>query len=181
MVIVNAEKVAVTGRKETDKFYFRHTIGRPGGGKMEALRDLRQVSTGPLALQLAPEALPAWLSLAACWAVEPAVFGVAAGGWLCRRHCGSSRWQQAHPSPLTITCAAPAGAHSGEVREGHAAQGPHRQPAVQPPQGGLAFLSCKMGRLPAIEWGRQARAADRACLLGGTSSLSQPLRRLAIR
>lgn len=27
--------------------YFRHTIGRPGGGKMEALRDLRQVSTQP--------------------------------------------------------------------------------------------------------------------------------------
>ena len=43
VVIVNAEKVAVTGRKETDKFYFRHTIGRPGGGKMEALRDLRVV------------------------------------------------------------------------------------------------------------------------------------------
>ncbi len=43
VVIVNAEKVAVTGRKETDKFYFRHTNGRPGGGKMEALRDLRQV------------------------------------------------------------------------------------------------------------------------------------------
>ncbi|KAL4451561.1 hypothetical protein ABPG75_007223 [Micractinium tetrahymenae] len=42
VVIVNAEKVAVTGRKETDKFYFRHTNGRPGGGKMEALRDLRQ-------------------------------------------------------------------------------------------------------------------------------------------
>lgn len=34
----------MTGRKETDKFYFRHTNGRPGGGKMEALRDLRQVS-----------------------------------------------------------------------------------------------------------------------------------------
>ena len=33
----------MTGRKETDKFYFRHTNGRPGGGKMEALRDLRQV------------------------------------------------------------------------------------------------------------------------------------------
>lgn len=44
-MIVNAEKVAVTGRKETDKFYFRHTNGRPGGGKMEALRDLRQVSS----------------------------------------------------------------------------------------------------------------------------------------
>lgn len=41
VVIVNAEKVAVTGRKEDNKMYFRHTIGRPGGGKMEALKDLR--------------------------------------------------------------------------------------------------------------------------------------------
>jgi large subunit ribosomal protein L13 len=47
VVIVNADKVAVTGRKETEKMYFRHTNGRPGGGKMEALRDLRQVSRTP--------------------------------------------------------------------------------------------------------------------------------------
>ena len=43
-MIVNGDKVSVTGRKETDKMYFTHTIGRPGGGKMEALRDLRKVS-----------------------------------------------------------------------------------------------------------------------------------------
>jgi hypothetical protein len=44
VVIVNAEKVAVTGAKEEKKTYFTHTIGRPGGGKMETLRNLRQVS-----------------------------------------------------------------------------------------------------------------------------------------
>ena len=32
VVVVNAEKVRVTGKKESDKIYFRHT-GYPGGGK----------------------------------------------------------------------------------------------------------------------------------------------------
>lgn len=41
VVVINADKVAVTGKKESDKFYFTHTNGRPGGGKMEALKDLR--------------------------------------------------------------------------------------------------------------------------------------------
>ncbi|EFN55901.1 hypothetical protein CHLNCDRAFT_22955 [Chlorella variabilis] len=42
VVIINADKVSVTGRKETDKTYFRHTNGRPGGWRVETLRDLRQ-------------------------------------------------------------------------------------------------------------------------------------------
>lgn len=41
VIIINAEKVAVSGKKETDKTYFRHTIGRPGGWRLETLRDLR--------------------------------------------------------------------------------------------------------------------------------------------
>jgi large subunit ribosomal protein L13 len=41
VIVINAEKVAVTGSKELNKTYFRHTTGRPGGGKIEALRDLR--------------------------------------------------------------------------------------------------------------------------------------------
>ena len=44
VVIINADKVAVTGKKETDKLYYRHTVGRPGSLKIEALRDLRVVS-----------------------------------------------------------------------------------------------------------------------------------------
>lgn len=43
VVIINAEKVAVTGKKELDKTYFRHSVGRPGHYKVEALRDLRKV------------------------------------------------------------------------------------------------------------------------------------------
>ena len=41
VIVVNAEKVAVSGNKEKDKKYFTHT-GYPGGGKETSLEDLRQ-------------------------------------------------------------------------------------------------------------------------------------------
>eukprot|EP00741_Cyanophora_paradoxa_P016362 tig00020912_g15798.t1 len=40
VVVVNAEKVAVTGNKESEKLYRRHS-GRPGGMKTEQLKDVR--------------------------------------------------------------------------------------------------------------------------------------------
>jgi large subunit ribosomal protein L13 len=40
VVVVNAEKIKVTGAKETDKFYYRHS-GYPGGLKTATLKDLR--------------------------------------------------------------------------------------------------------------------------------------------
>ena len=40
-VIINADKIQVTGNKEKDKKYFRHT-GYPGGGKETFLADLRR-------------------------------------------------------------------------------------------------------------------------------------------
>lgn len=40
IVVVNAEQVAVTGLKETDKIYYRHT-GYPGGIKATPLEKLR--------------------------------------------------------------------------------------------------------------------------------------------
>merc|ERR1719201_1944713 len=40
VVIVNAEKVAVTGKKFEDKLYRRHT-GRPGGMKIESFKELQ--------------------------------------------------------------------------------------------------------------------------------------------
>lgn len=40
VVVVNAKKVSVTGKKETNKIYHRHS-GYPQGKKEEALRDLR--------------------------------------------------------------------------------------------------------------------------------------------
>ncbi len=44
VVIVNAEKIRVSGNKEVNKTYFRHT-GYPGGGKETSLKKLR--STHP--------------------------------------------------------------------------------------------------------------------------------------
>jgi large subunit ribosomal protein L13 len=40
VIVVNAEKIKVTGAKETDKFYYSHS-GYPGGLKTSALKDLR--------------------------------------------------------------------------------------------------------------------------------------------
>lgn len=41
IVVVNAEKIAVTGNKENDKIYYRHT-GFPGGIKDVTVRELRE-------------------------------------------------------------------------------------------------------------------------------------------
>jgi len=41
VVIVNADKVVVTGKKFTDKLYKRHTTGRPGAMKVETFRALQ--------------------------------------------------------------------------------------------------------------------------------------------
>lgn len=41
VVVINAAEVKITGKKETDKTYFRHS-GFPGGDKKEALGDLRK-------------------------------------------------------------------------------------------------------------------------------------------
>ena len=40
VVVINAEKVRVTGQKETDKIYYRHS-GYPGGIKATPLEQLR--------------------------------------------------------------------------------------------------------------------------------------------
>lgn len=39
VVVVNAEKIQVTGRKVTDKLYYRHS-GYPGGLKVTPLKDM---------------------------------------------------------------------------------------------------------------------------------------------
>jgi large subunit ribosomal protein L13 len=41
VIIINAEKVAVTGKKRTQKLYRRHS-GRPGGMKTETFAKLQQ-------------------------------------------------------------------------------------------------------------------------------------------
>ena len=41
VIIINAEKITVTGKKETDKFYYRHS-GRPGGLTIETFKELKK-------------------------------------------------------------------------------------------------------------------------------------------
>ncbi len=41
IIVVNAEKIRVTGNKETDKIYYRHS-GYPGGIKATSLAKMRQ-------------------------------------------------------------------------------------------------------------------------------------------
>ena len=41
VVVINAEKIRLTGSKETEKTYFRHT-GYPGGGKETSVAELRR-------------------------------------------------------------------------------------------------------------------------------------------
>lgn len=41
VIVINAEKVAVTGRKEDQKIYYRHS-GYPGGLRAASLRHLRE-------------------------------------------------------------------------------------------------------------------------------------------
>ena len=41
VIIINAEKIKVTGNKETDKVYFKHT-GYPGGGSEISLAEMRR-------------------------------------------------------------------------------------------------------------------------------------------
>jgi len=41
VVVINAEKVVVTGNKFNDKLYKRHTTGRPGSMKVERFKDLQ--------------------------------------------------------------------------------------------------------------------------------------------
>jgi len=41
VIIINAEKITVTGKKEIDKFYYRHS-GRPGGLTIETFKELKK-------------------------------------------------------------------------------------------------------------------------------------------
>ena len=45
LIIINAEKIQVTGKKETDKFYRRHS-GQVGGMKLETFNELQQRMPG---------------------------------------------------------------------------------------------------------------------------------------
>ncbi|KAJ9505098.1 hypothetical protein QJQ45_019780 [Haematococcus lacustris] len=42
VIVINADKVTVTGKKFTDKTYFRHTNGRPGSYRIEHFNELQK-------------------------------------------------------------------------------------------------------------------------------------------
>ena len=82
VIIINCDKVAVTGKKETDKLYYRHTVGRPGSLKIEALRDLRVVRVwGRRGLRAL---LGAGEGVVGCWGL----------GSSCRWGSGRRRWSR---------------------------------------------------------------------------------------
>ena len=56
VVVINAEKVVVTGKKETDKIYLHHT-GYPGGLKSASFKELME-KDGRLALEKAVKGMP---------------------------------------------------------------------------------------------------------------------------
>ncbi len=43
VVVINAEKVQVSGAKFDQKTYFNHVNGRPGSYRIEAFKDLQKV------------------------------------------------------------------------------------------------------------------------------------------
>jgi len=57
VVVVNAEKVAITGRKTTDKLYRRHS-GHPGGLKTETLAQLQSKSPEKVIVEAVSGMLP---------------------------------------------------------------------------------------------------------------------------
>ncbi len=57
VIIVNAEKIGVTGNKETDKIYFSHT-GYPGGVKEKSLASLRKSSPERILINAVKGMLP---------------------------------------------------------------------------------------------------------------------------
>ena len=57
VVVINAEKIRVTGRKEQDKVYYRHT-GYPGGIRSETLGNLRERKPEDIILKAAKGMLP---------------------------------------------------------------------------------------------------------------------------
>lgn len=57
VVVVNAERVKVSGRKEKQKVYFRHS-GSPGGLKEETLEKLRQRRPEEIIIKAVKNMLP---------------------------------------------------------------------------------------------------------------------------
>jgi large subunit ribosomal protein L13 len=57
VIVVNAEKVFVTGKKTTDKFYYRHS-GTPGGLTVETFKSLKDKHPSRIIEQSVKKMLP---------------------------------------------------------------------------------------------------------------------------
>ena len=57
VVIINAEKISVTGNKETEKIYFSHT-GYPGGVKNKSLASVRKANPERILMNAVKGMLP---------------------------------------------------------------------------------------------------------------------------
>ncbi len=57
VVVINAEKVALSGKKMTDKEYFRHT-GYPGGVKIQTAQEILEKDPAQLILKAVKGMLP---------------------------------------------------------------------------------------------------------------------------
>ena len=57
VIIINAEKIAVTGNKETEKTYFSHT-GYPGGSKEISLASIRKSNPEKILMKAVKGMLP---------------------------------------------------------------------------------------------------------------------------
>ncbi|HEX7342904.1 MAG TPA: 50S ribosomal protein L13 [bacterium] len=57
IVVINADKVKLTGRKESQKIFFRHT-GYPGGDRYSTAGEVRQKHPGRLILHAVKGMLP---------------------------------------------------------------------------------------------------------------------------
>lgn len=57
VIVINAKKTIVTGKKETDKFYYRHS-GTPGGLTVETLHELRNRKPSRIIEQSVKRMLP---------------------------------------------------------------------------------------------------------------------------
>ena len=67
VVVVNAEKVIVTGSKASQKLYKRHTTGRPGSMKEETFEQLQAVRMQLEAITLIVLGGTVQRDLRACW------------------------------------------------------------------------------------------------------------------
>ena len=126
VVVVNAEKCVVSGRKADQKTYFRHTTGRPGNYKIETFRELQA---------RLPERI-----------VEKAVWGMIPKGRLGRRQIHNLKVYAGpeHPhsaqQPVDITpLVGNEALHSLRKTSARKAS-PNRRPRGPPPSSSLAPL-----------------------------------------